>query len=70
MEDLTGTMVYDSWGNEGCGLLGMVVGRKVGSEFDDWQVEWYHKHHIMKTLMSRGSLALFIIDYKRYKENI
>lgn len=70
MEDLTGTMVYDSWGNQGHGLIGMVIEKVNNSEFDDWCVEWYHKHHVMKTTISRGSLAIFISDYIRYKKNI
>jgi len=67
---LTGTMVYDSWGNQGCGLLGMVIESKVEGEFDDWIVEWYHKHNIITTVMSRGSLQIFIIDYQEIKKNI
>jgi hypothetical protein len=74
MKDLTGTIIYDSWGNDGKGKIGMVLGKcnyrdqKLES-LDDWEVEWYGPKGSYRTAMSRGSIVLFISDYKRFKEN-
>ena len=68
-------MVYDSWGNEGGGIIGMVLGKyNYGKQklenLDDWEVEWYGPKGSYQTAMSRGSLTLFISDYKLLKKNI
>ena len=48
----------------------MVIEKVNNNLFEDWHVEWYHNHHLTKTTMSRGGLAIFISDYERLKKNI